>query len=694
MAGTHYGALNFTLEEKKPKGSPLRKAGAVAAVVVAVCVMFFSGRVYKSATTPFSHTEVMDVAATCKKGSFIGGCQKCSKCQKYEFDNGGCTYFKDTFCSYCSPVDNCNRLLQTCTNTKGKKIPTKCHSCDCTKHITNYGQATKEQKAYYATRFKGAKVFNCYFNKGQPWSSALKNTNANVPLETCRACTVCPKKYFQTAKCNPKAGTDTQCKPCTICKHHEYVDSPCTYSSDTVCKPCLNCSQLNADGKTTWMKAKCSSDFNNDVYRQGDRGVCAECSRAPGTNGAPPMKAGPFYISQECREGKYGPGRDGEVVYKGGASNTEFAACGGCEKGTYIKKVCNEATKPFTKGHKTICHDCTKNAGCKDTTTQKGKDACNDGAYTDGDKDENQFRSRFCSNTKRTNGNAVYKKCNTCRDHQFKAKSCAIECTKFSKGRCAIVKGHGSEDGDMKANRIGQQTVCQQCPNSFSVGLNDDGEHVTRASAGLKKSCPATAMRCTRFVDEEKYTSLGFVAAPKRSTCTGCDDNVWGNCCKGKGAKRSVGEACGWAPVAKACHVPRVVAGKPIGAPDKTRTVKTAHYTGLHRRGLQENGRPYPFLCDGAFYTPKSANEKKCEANRQVEYWVRTCKQMCEDDPKCAQFDVDACLHTGKCKLTANSKCNFYNRVDKLQKGEKKLKVDASRVCYNKPAALAKYQKA
>merc|ERR1719162_2006233 len=168
--------------------------------------MFFAGRVHKSLTTPFSHEEVMNVAATCSEGEFIGGCTECQKCGASEYRNGGCTPFKDTFCSFCDPISHCPRQNQRCA--KGdEKVVTTCTACECLKGITEYDQKTLEQIEYQSdtwsdeqiTMYKAKdKQFSCFFNNDKPWSAEGEGAAGRAVLTTeCRACTVCPKQFYQ-----------------------------------------------------------------------------------------------------------------------------------------------------------------------------------------------------------------------------------------------------------------------------------------------------------------------------------------------------------------------------------------------------------------------------------------------------------------------------------------------------------------
>jgi len=501
MAGTHYGALNFTLEEERPKVSPMRKAGAVAGVVVAVCVMFFAGRVHKSTTSPFAHSEVMDVASTCGAGQFIGECKKCQTCQKYEYNNGGCTYFKDTFCSYCDPIAHCSRTQHVCTSSKDKtqsKKTSTCKVCDCVKPITNRDQKTLEQIEFYrrswsaklqkkypnpskpATSWSAEQtglLFSCFFNRGQPWSAAAKNTNSKVPATECRACTVCPLNYFQLSACNPKKHVDTVCAPCTVCKEFQYTKTTCKYAANTVCASCVNC-KVESEKQNKFMYENpvkaCTSDQNRNVYEQGQPGMCDECTKKVGAED---------YIKSACKPGLYKRMKASMMIGGGTSTQTKYRkstqegwkliqkgadlvaeSCNKCAAGEYISSVCKKGIEtkcakgvnnkfvfdyknqkgncgPYKVGQRHICSPCTKNAGCD---AKQGGEVCPTGQYLDKETKLQKFayRTKRCDNKKEAGGDALYGNCKRCAVHQYEKRQCAAQCVnRFKSGVCSTFQG-------------------------------------------------------------------------------------------------------------------------------------------------------------------------------------------------------------------------------------------------------------
>merc|ERR1719169_216565 len=96
--------------------------------------MFFAGRVARSTVSPYEYSEVVAASGLCNDNEYIGGCVDCSSCATYEFANGGCSFFKDTFCSFCEAIPNCPREKISCTD----QYDQTCSQCDCNDSIKNW----------------------------------------------------------------------------------------------------------------------------------------------------------------------------------------------------------------------------------------------------------------------------------------------------------------------------------------------------------------------------------------------------------------------------------------------------------------------------------------------------------------------------------------------------------------------------
>jgi len=464
----NYGALQLSVEEEKPKRSPMR-SGAIAAVVVAVCVMFFAGRAQQSMSTPFTHSEVMNVAKTCGPKQFIGACTKCTNCASYEYANGGCTYFKDRFCSYCEPIAHCQRENTVCTNRHDQT----CKKCDCTVPITSHNAATQEWINMYGGA--GKQKYSCYFDKD------------------CKPCKVCATHEFQKTACNSAGNKgDTVCQSCKICAKNEFVQKKCTYLTDTVCKTCHKCSSVNAAGKREFTAKKCTSNMNHVFNKDGADTKCGKCKSCSSSQ----------FVAAVCTIGKY----DGfKGSYNGGGADTTCGNCGACKDGERITKVCSrfKSKNPYKKGNQVQCTACSKNPGCLLKAGQAGfnkmdcllgRSRVKSGAT---ETEGQSYRTKTCRpNDTRAANDATYASCTVCDAHKFTATPCKI----------------GSPaDGSMAKNQLGANTVCKMCPKPA-------------ADKGLS-ACDDTKLRCPRKGGKAPKASTC-------TGCTGVQKETWGNCCK------------------------------------------------------------------------------------------------------------------------------------------------------------------
>jgi len=261
---TSYNTLTVDYDdfEEDREATSTRKITSVATVLCAVVVMFFAGRVYEGQASPYTHSEVMDISAKCGEGEFIGGCVGCKDCAPYEFENGGCSFFKDTFCSYCEPIKNCNRENIEC-ETREDQI---CIKCNCADQVGNWTDIELGHfldyemfdRPEFAETSQDAATYSCYYD------------------EQCVPCTVCPLGYFQTSACEqgdggmlgitvegihwhpnpyPSGGSgDTECQKCLDCTEDQWVSKKCTYFENTECTDCTHFTGAIMD---EWTSTKC-----------------------------------------------------------------------------------------------------------------------------------------------------------------------------------------------------------------------------------------------------------------------------------------------------------------------------------------------------------------------------------------------------------------------------------------------------
>lgn len=328
MAGTTYNTLSLPAEEPAQKGS--RKVALVAAVVVAACAMFMAGRV-NTRPVGYTHQEVMNVGAICAEGEFIGQCIGCKSCAEYEYANGGCSFFKDTFCSYCEPIENCQREMHRCTN----RIDQRCETCECFDPIDSWEDVSKEHAAAQNPQREQQGLplfeatFSCYLG------------------DQCRPCTPCKKGEFQIEACNPAAQTDTVCQKCTECEEDQYVESKCTYQTDTVCTMCSVCPfEETTDVQCTghpdniernpelWYQIA-DGTWRQSVHVNGQDTQCRACKRCDDSY---------QFVEEVCTP----------------IADTKCTDCTICEDGTYIGSDCVASDGPTIYGEDQVCIDCSE----------------------------------------------------------------------------------------------------------------------------------------------------------------------------------------------------------------------------------------------------------------------------------------------------------------------------------------------
>ncbi len=383
-----------------------------------IVLLFFIGRHLEKQAFPFSHEEVVAVVAKCGVGEFVGDCTECKKCPVGEYDNGGCSFFKDTYCTWCEPLMHCPREELECSD----RFDTTCRQCDCLDPIKGWGEVEVEyfrnhyrtligdgsNKAHIITQedinANGVEdaTFECYWN------------------EDCRPCTVCtsdnpgllrldleegeladeqdinspqdlldldgPGDYWQSVACSHEQ--DTQCEPCTICSNHEYTEKECSYFADAVCTACdycqpgtwthhecsaslvkeiggdAECSDCSACGDDQWVSQRCWTYFHGDTQ-------CKDCTLCDVGEVIEGYYRGGFYIGEPCVAGDiWGEGSDTVCTpctdHPGvDAGYWESTRCAPDGEQDSVYSPCYVCTQqeweevPCQPSADTICQDCT-----------------------------------------------------------------------------------------------------------------------------------------------------------------------------------------------------------------------------------------------------------------------------------------------------------------------------------------------
>jgi hypothetical protein len=342
--------------------------GALALVTL-FCATFYGGRMSTTVGFISDAHSVIDAALSCDEGMFIGGCTDCSSCPThdatsisaaggdpqgaigqgmvglyYKYPTGGCSYFKDTLCSYCDAIGNCMEDFVTCTNATDS-ICNKCEEgfwdVDC-KECTDCGK----------THFQ---------------VSACEQSADTV----CEKCGDCPADSFITAGCTTSGG-NVECDPCTVCNSTQYLVEACQVDADTRCAPCTIC------GENDFIKEPCGFDVDT---------VCQECGQCEyAYDGAGNIVEALEYISEECTattdtvcaECTHPQAYKWRVSNCSGDQDAVYADCTVCELGTYEDLPCQ-----FIQD--TTCPECTNVPHCQDGSVRCHNDidqhceACEEG---------------------------------------------------------------------------------------------------------------------------------------------------------------------------------------------------------------------------------------------------------------------------------------------------------------------------
>jgi hypothetical protein len=365
------------------------KVQTVLAVVAILGVSFYTGQKSFNSTVEYTHSDVVDAIKSCvargKSNSFIGGCKACKDCNNYagakgwgyNYAAGGCSYFKDTFCTKCTPIKHCKQTNTIC-NTKDNS---RCIQCE--------------------PGFTGPR---------------------------CAPCTQCNDVQYVKQACTTK--TDTVCAACRVCTNSEYLVKACrvrgngwnkvpvqfrrmrraggkmvptAMPNNSVCKSCTVCKT----GKQ-WTRTKCETP---KVLGQTKNAVKVQFAVRKGAARRPSADT----VCSNCHSCM-----DNGHETKSAVKKNRFATavcnnkhrgyaqcetCKDCPKDHYISTPCRAGT-PFKKtlttqvgiGHNTKCKKCTKRPA---------------GSWT-----------VFPCSSKHTS-DAIYQKCSKCVDGEYTFKACA-----------------------------------------------------------------------------------------------------------------------------------------------------------------------------------------------------------------------------------------------------------------------------
>jgi len=642
-----YDAIQRPVEMVARK--PTSEVSLKLAVTVAACavVLFFAGRNGNN-PSDFSHADVMDIASFCSEGQYIGGCTECKECATYEFANGGCSYFKDTFCTYCQPINDCPREQVVCTT----QYDSKCGLCDCDDPIVSW---TDIEVRDYMDQMEGRRVSNVV---SKTFSCYIADDGADNEAGSCKACKVCPVGFFEVSPCDPANNEDTVCARCTQCDEHEFTARTCTYATDTVCRECDYCADEdgeNADG--VWTKSACE---RGSALVAGSDAVCEECSYCDDGS----------YVTDFCNVGFRVNGDNGL------GSDTECAACTTCEREDldinwippedWTYHIAGEAGR-CKKGERFQGDGCTEdskvNGECvnRDTIFEDcpdfyGETACKDlnGFFESGcDK----FLASTCS-CESVNPPVILD-CKPCAEHEFTVRPCSGKRAAICKPCAEIGLQTQYEEAEYMINEEGSEwELWRKDPYSGELAFGmlphcDIQNHRCasrgewfEAVMGVHKMMVDQADACSATGEDESHCEFTDEqqAATKMvlSYCATKDEE--GKRCGDEDDEECDMDACEPGFVGRQCQYAKQMSG--CG-------------TDYNLERTARKGRKW--FDDTPFHVDVNFPGKD---TRQPFAWIAWCMNECESSPFCHAFEVDdngtGPEASGHFLVNANSQCRLF----------------------------------
>jgi len=318
------------------------KAVTVLAIAGVLVGSYLGGQMTSpTKTASYEFAEVYEAVGTCTEGTFMGGCADCIKCAPYEYNGGGCSYFKDTLCVLCTDIKHCS----TITTDSGTLIP----AITCTDSFDHV--CSECENGYYDV--------------------------------DCKPCQVCEQGFYEASVCTQNS--NTVCAACTTCGSTEFLSKACTYTSDSECTDCTVCTPGD------YSEHKCQQ--METVYTETADTVCSTCPEpADGMfvselcTITTPTKFTPCdactpreeYIDSACEAGSWDTsGAQIECNSCTKRRNTEYTvwhcdsmgfkdslhtSCSDCQDGEYLFAEC-------TASSDTLCPDCKAVPHCQDGAT-------------------------------------------------------------------------------------------------------------------------------------------------------------------------------------------------------------------------------------------------------------------------------------------------------------------------------------
>jgi len=419
----------------------MNKLLSVLAVAAILGVSFYAGQKSFGSSLEYEHADVLDISSKCADGAeFIGKCTNCKSCALTEYEAGGCSYFKDTFCTLCTSIRNCKQINTQCTTKNNQHCIkcddgyfvdpaspgkcTQCTTCSSTKYVRNQcrsGSAginrfnreeVKDRNtvckpctqctdaAQGGTRSFLTSVCSVGGN-GITEKSSAGIIHAGKALNSeCLACRVCLDGFEYTAdtcQSPKKLGLEAGQKPWTPVEQVQAIDGK-TMPTDTVCARCTGCMSKEhpgGDSAKSFATAVCkdSKDKDTGLFKVGDAGGHSRCESCE------QCKEGSF-ISSSCETGH--PHKEWMCRKLADPKGTPTKCDTGYDSETRQPQIKDKdeyvtTTVPAGLGKDSVCQDCTPRKGGEWTV--------------------------FPCNPKHTS-DAVHQKCSKCVEGEYQFQEC------------------------------------------------------------------------------------------------------------------------------------------------------------------------------------------------------------------------------------------------------------------------------
>jgi len=336
----------------------MNKVLSVLAVAAILGVSFYAGHKSFGSSVEYEHQDVLDfiksASLKCKTNEFTGKCKSCTPCSNPatastrvvkgktfsdKYKAGGCSYFKDTFCTLCTSIPNCRQENTFCT-TKDDQYCDKCEDgfygpqctpctvCSSTEYVSEACVSRPKAKDFDTVCVKCSQCSSEYkWAKDGSWKQLAHGSGSRkVRSFLSKRCRVggngitVNNNFGQIG--SGARGMDSQCTDCRVCRDgFEFTDGTCKSPKNLklAADPIATIQKLGKDTKCTRCTG-CMAEEHPDrskLYSKHGRGAA-------------------LFATAECKDTKAGSG-----LYNEKKGHAKCQACATCNAGQFIERTCN-----------------------------------------------------------------------------------------------------------------------------------------------------------------------------------------------------------------------------------------------------------------------------------------------------------------------------------------------------------------